>query len=115
MKKLSKITYFLLITLIASCSSDSTEDIIDQPKDPIGEITYTSHVKSIIDSKCVGCHANPPKNGAPSSFVNFTQVDGKSSGILKRMDGGTMPPSGRLPQETVDIIKEWIKQGKKEK
>jgi len=114
MKNLSKITYFLLITLIASCSSDSTEDIIEDPKEPVGEITYKSHIKSIVDSKCVGCHASPPKNGAPSSFINFTQVEGKSSGILKRMDEGTMPPSGRLPQESIDLVKEWINQGKKE-
>jgi uncharacterized membrane protein len=120
--------FLLLLTLALSgfsCTNDSENDLIEAVAPPNVEnpepetITYTNNVEAIIQSSCVGCHASPPVNGAPFALVNFDQVNQRSNGILNRMQlqsgaAGAMPPSGRLPQATINLIEAWIAQGKLE-
>ena len=104
-----------------SCSNDSVDDLAPDNIDTSGgsggaTITYNSNVKSIMQSSCVGCHSSPPVNGAPFALVNFNQVSQRASSILNVMNrqSGTsnaMPPSGRLPQSTIDVIEQWIENG----
>ena len=119
-----------LLTLsisINSCSNDSEDDFIPattqsgDPADPgdTAGVNYTDDVRPIIQSSCTGCHASPPVNGAPFALVNFAQVNQRATGILNRMSlqsgaAGAMPPSGRLPQATIDVIEQWIADGKQE-
>ncbi len=105
---------------IASCSNDSEDDLIEVPQeDTAGTITYTANVRPIINGSCSGCHSDPPTNGAPFALTNFTQVSARANSIFNAMSrsngaSGAMPPSGRLPQSTIDIIDQWIEQGKLE-
>lgn len=123
--KTSKLIILALLTLcIYNCSSDSESDLmeVDKPMDEIPDETalnYTDDIQPIMGSSCVGCHANPPVNGAPFSLVNFSQVSQRANGILSRMSrqngaAGAMPPSGRLPQATIDKVQQWIDDGKLE-
>ena len=106
------------IMLFIGCSSDSEEDLTTPPPDDDkvvdNDITYTTDIAPIINSNCVGCHGNPTQNGAPFSLTTFSQVDSRASGIFNRTNNGTMPPSGKLPQATINLISEWIDGGKKE-
>jgi len=112
----------LLILFNYGCSYDSESDLIEDSNDlidPNTELNYTDDIAPIIQSACVGCHANPPVNGAPFALVNFSQVDLRAGGILNRISRqsgspGAMPPSGRLPQATIDLIDKWITDGKLE-
>ncbi len=110
---------------IYSCSNDSEDDFVPattQSGDPDPDssgLNYTDDVRPIIQTSCVGCHASPPVNGAPFALVNFAQVNQRATGILNRMSlqngaAGAMPPSGRLPQSTIDVIEQWIADGKQE-
>ncbi|WP_400076548.1 hypothetical protein [Winogradskyella sp. R77965] len=120
--KASKLIILSLFTLsIYSCSYDSESDLIDadDPMDPNLIVNYTDNVEPIIQSACIGCHASPPVNGAPFSLVSFEQVNQRASAMLNRMSlqsgsPGAMPPSGRLPQSTIDVFEQWIDDGKLE-
>lgn len=127
MKK-SKLLLILLFSLfIWSCSNDSEDDLLaveqeqgngDDDADAT-EVTYANTVKAIIDNSCVSCHDNPPVNGAPFALVNFQQVSGRANAILNAMSrqngaAGAMPPAGRLPQNTINEIQEWINNGSPE-
>lgn len=123
--KTNKLIYLLLVSLFTlSCSNDSESDLVevDEPIDETPSdtpINYTDDIQPIIGSSCVGCHASTPVNGAPTSYVNFSQVSLKASTILSRMNrqngaAGAMPPSGRLPQATIDKVQQWIDNGKPE-
>lgn len=115
-------TYALMILTLIGCSYDSEDDLVDAgeyPGDPNVLITYVDDVAPIVQNACIGCHNDPPVNGAPFALVNFQQVDQRANSMLNRMSlqngaPGAMPPSGRLPQSTIDIIEQWIEDGKLE-
>lgn len=123
MKTKKLIIASLLMFFLFNCSNDSESDLInvpDETENP-GEtlVTYNNGISSIIQSACANCHGSTPTNGAPFSLINFTQVNQRASGILNRMSlqngsPGAMPPSGRLPQATIDLIEQWINDGKPE-
>ena len=94
------------------------EDPSNDDNDEDG-INYVTNVQPIMQASCVTCHANPPVNGAPFPLISFNQVSQRANGILNAMSrqsgaAGAMPPSGRLPQGTIDIIQQWIDAGKPE-
>lgn len=113
----------LLITLLgfaflASCTNDSTADLIDTT--PINEeITYQLNVKSIIDNNCVECHGTIPSNGAPMSLTTYENVKDAvlNNGLIERIilengQSGLMPLGGpRLPQNRIDEIIKWETDG----
>lgn len=113
MKPLTKISLLLFtLILLVSCSSDSEDDMGPNQ----GPVTYDGNVKAIIDNNCLACHIDPPVNGAPFALTNYTQVSSRAALILTAISkqagtAGAMPPSGRLPQSTIDLIDQWIQDG----
>lgn len=111
MKKILSFTLFSLI--LVSCSNDSTDDLTT-PLPTI--VTYNSNVKSIMDTSCAtsGCH-NATSNSANLILENYTQVKNAflNRNALSRMENTTasMPPSGNLPNTTIQILKDWRDQG----
>ncbi|MGI9551826.1 MAG: hypothetical protein ACR2MT_11540 [Aurantibacter sp.] len=119
MKNKVKFMLPLFTFIVLSCTNDSESDLIDE--EPMGLITYNANIKSLIDSSCLNCHSDPTRNGAPFSLTNFAQVsvpaeNGSLLGALNKQTGetGAMPPGGRLPQSTIDLIAQWIEDGKLE-
>lgn len=121
MKRRKLVMILLLAFGIWSCTNDSEADLIGIDEEQIddggdeesSDITYENGIKSIIDSSCIGCHDDPPRNGAPFSLVTYQQVSARANSILNAMSrqsgsAAAMPPSGRLPQTTIDKIQEWI-------
>jgi hypothetical protein len=116
----------LLTLCMYSCSNDSESDLIPVVNDPGGtdnpdetSINYTDDILPIMQSACISCHSSPPTNGAPFSLVNFSQVSQRANSILNSMNKqngtpGAMPPSGRLPQATLNLVEQWINDGKLE-
>ncbi|WP_119790639.1 hypothetical protein [Flavobacterium anhuiense] len=107
---------------LAGCSNDDSSTPMNSTA-PVGSVTYNKDVKSIIDNNCIVCHAAVPTNGAPISLVTYAQV---KEAVLKRsliirisLENGNsvlMPKGGpRMPQETIDIVKQWEKDGLFEK
>ena len=125
MRNLKFLAISCFLVLLHSCASDSEDDLIAveeneeevDTESPNGSgITYANTIKGIMDSSCVSCHSSPPRNGAPFALVSFAQVSGRANGILNAMaresgSPGAMPPAGRLPQNTINQIQEWIDNG----
>ena len=119
--KMKKISCFLVITsfiLFTSCENSSESDLIEQT--PLTEnITYTEHIKPIIDANCVACHSNPAVGGASVPMTNFEEVKlvFENTDALDRMnrqpgESGFMPKYGsRLPQVSIDLVEEWMNEG----
>lgn len=98
------------------CSSNSPDDLIE-PLPNIELVSYNANIKSIIDTNCIFCHNNPPVNGANTSMVTYNDVQGIATLILDRVslqagETGAMPLGGpRLPQQSIDLIQQWIDDG----
>lgn len=99
--------------IFINCTSVSSDDLTVPTPD---NITYTKNVKSIIDQSCAtsGCH-NATSNAANLILENYTQVRDAfvNRNALGRMESTTnpMPPSGNLPSNSIQIIKDWKAQG----
>jgi len=107
----------LLALIFIGCTSDSESDLTEM-EEPDGPISYNGNIRAIINGNCLGCHSDPPRNGAPFPLADFQQVrvraeNGSLSTALNRQTGdpGAMPPSGRLPQATIDLVDQWIDEG----
>ncbi|WP_203257034.1 hypothetical protein [Hyunsoonleella ulvae] len=120
MKSISLSFLSLSLLLLIGCSNDSQNDLIED-QNPTESVTYTNTIQSIINNNCVGCHSDPPQNGAPFPLANFDQVFSRANNgqLLRAMSRQTgepraMPPSGRLPQATIDLVEQWIEDGLEE-
>lgn len=119
MRKKLCVFLFPLLGLLG-CSTDSESDLVglgNDGGDP-GPITYTADIKAIVGSNCLGCHMDPPINGAPFPLTTYERVKSVAeSGLLltaiSRQTGEVraMPPTGRLPQATIDKVEQWIADG----
>ena len=107
------LTLSILTALITSCTNDSTDDVTVAPP---AVINYTNNIKSIMDTSCAtsGCH-NATTNASGLTLENYTQVKNAfiNRNALGRMESTTasMPPSGNLPNTTIQVIKNWRDQG----
>lgn len=131
--KLLILMVFALCTF--ACANDSEDDFvisedIENPDDvenpddngeegeeeEVATVTYVDDIEPIMSAACVACHSSPPINGAPFPLINFSQVRQIANGVFNRMNlpngsPGVMPPSGRLPQATIDLVEQWIDAG----
>lgn len=111
----------LALFLFGSCTEASEDDLSgggggQQLPDPV---TYQAHVKPIIDNNCLGCHSDPPVNGAPNSLTEYADVwDAVANeGLIGRISlnpgqNGFMPLGGsKLSQFEIDTIIEWENDG----
>lgn len=108
----------LSVLFLAGCSKSSSSDEIPDPADdnPMPRnATYEADVKGIIQSNCLSCHGTPPTNDAPMSLSSYAEVKNavENRGLLARITSTSnpMPPAGRLPASTRQIISDWIDLG----
>ena len=126
MKNVLKFLLPLVSLLVFSCTNDSESDLLDPIPESVEEIgdnesiddaiTFSADIQPIIARNCLGCHSSPPRNGAPFSLVSFQQVSSRSAAVLRTVSLQTgqpnaMPPSGRIPQASIDLIDQWIEDG----
>jgi len=109
MKNLA-LTFIIVSCLAISCSYNKQELIVE-PVFP-AVITYTSHIKSMVDNNCVSCHGN--LGGV--TLQTYAQVKAKADAgrILARAingSGGPMPQSGLMSQTNLDTLQMWLDQG----
>ena len=109
---MKKIIYISgLVLLVASCESNTYEEISDNT--PITNVVkYESDVKAIIENNCISCHS--ATNSIP--FTNYNQVAAKIDNIINRIqrpsgDPLKMPQGGSLSQNQIDIFIKWKADG----
>lgn len=105
------ITCFIVI---ASCTKDigPNPDLAPKQTNTSDTITFSKHIKPIIDNNCIGCH-NTGGQFPDLSTYNLlkTQVDG---GRIKArvIDGPSfMPQGGSLTNEQLNLITSWLNAG----
>jgi len=104
--------------LLASCSNDSTSDLIDATPLP-EKVSYAENVKAIIDNNCTSCHGATPISGTDLSLSNYVEVRNAvlNKGLINRIsltegNSSLMPQGGpRLPEATINVIKKWQEDG----
>lgn len=118
MKKTPFIFYFVFL-LIIGCEYASEDDLINSEIEQPVLINYNDNIKPIIDNNCVFCHNSPPVNGASTSLITYENVvDGiANNNLINRIsaqtgESGAMPLGGpRLPQNLIDLVKQWQEDG----
>lgn len=91
-------------------------------KPAVKSVPY-AEVQAIFNQSCVGCHgASGAKAGVKLDSYDsvmgsrvVTPGDGENSRIIRNMSGRgrVMPPAGKLPQDKIDTVKNWIAAGAK--
>ena len=105
-----------LALILCNCDSNSYESI-EGPDVTVDKITYTANVKSIIDGNCIVCHSS----GGMASFRPFNTYAQIKEAVqttnlldrIQRQNGetGQMPKTGRMPQQKIDVILQWNRDG----
>ena len=117
----------LALLLLASCSSSDTSEGVmeprnnsqnpgdDSPTPNTGSVTYTDDIRLVMQSNCTSCHSNPPTQNAPMPLTTLSEVMSaiNSRGLLSRINSTSnpMPPTGRLPAATRQLIADWADLG----
>ena len=89
-------------------------------------ITYTNHIKTIFDGRCISCHSTTlsgaDRMGASASYDydTFAAASASVGGedvaqrANTRVQEGTMPSSQPLPSGEKNCLQLWIDQGTQE-
>lgn len=111
------ITSCLSLIMFISCTNASEDDLIDAQPIPT-LVTYNAHIKKIIDTNCIGCHKNPPINGATIPLLTYQNVKSavQNNNLISKINGdgpGSQMPLGgqKLPQHSIDLITKWEADG----
>ncbi len=105
MKKKFVITATALFLL--SCESRTYEDISVAVPNP----TYNANIKPIIANNCLECHQS--KQTPHLNTYQEVRNQAETGALLCKIQGlcGIMPPTGKMPQVNVNMIKLWAEQG----
>ena len=90
------------------------------------KVNFDDNVKSVLRQRCASCHGPDSKKG-DLDVTNFTSLmQGGSSGsviepgdpdgsylynLVTHEDEPVMPPSGKIPDAELEIIRKWIEMG----
>ena len=93
-----------------------------QPEPPPG-VSFQEDILPILQASCAvpGCHAapNPPKGLNLETYAGFEKGgvfnpgDSENSVVIRRIDGGGMPPGAPLGNDQIQLFKDWIDEGAK--
>lgn len=107
-------TAIILGIAMVSCEI-STYDEVSDTEVPTEKITYTKHVKGIMEAKCTSCHST---GGSASSrpLNTYAQVNGSINQIIDRIqrpagDPLRMPQGGTMSAADISIIVKWKEDG----
>jgi len=85
------------------------------------EVSFNSDIFPVIQEFALPAHGQQQKGGV--SLASYEEImmyvvpgDPAASELYKRLTGDgvpVMPPSGKLPDETIQLFYEWIAQGAK--
>lgn len=110
----------LIALFITSCTKDEGKlPVAVTAVSACDTITYTKHIKPVIDNYCISCHGTPPNPGAPL-LTNYTEVKANAAKIkATTLDANPTPelmPQGGPPLSQADknLISCWLNNGMKE-
>jgi len=77
-------------------------------------VSFDTQIKPIINTKCAlsGCHNGD--NGANRNWTVFSNVKANAANIKTLTGNRTMPQTGSLTQDQIDLIACWVDDGAKD-
>jgi uncharacterized membrane protein len=116
--------------LVAGCGSKPKAPAATEPKaqtEPAAEVSFAEVVHPIFSQNCLPCHSGTPDAKSPYALADYNGVMGAGSDsvpnvlagdvagslLCVKVVTGKMPPTGRLPQDQIELVKKWIAQGAK--
>lgn len=115
MKKVIIPIVSIIGVLVASCDSKTYEDI-----STVTNPTYTKNIAPLMSSKCTNCHSLNSSSDQQPYLTTYAEVrqQVENGDVLCIIDNpqdcfysDIMPPEGRMPQATIDMMNLWKEQG----
>ena len=108
---MKNILFALLVVGISittySCTKDEVTEGGGVSSDCATQNNYTQEVDNIIQTKCAVCHSD---GGTPPRLNTCAEVVEKWERVKARaVTDKTMPPSGALPSNEIQVLDDWIK------
>ncbi len=87
---------------------ETTREVVEEESEtPSKKINFKQIKTQILESKCLGCHRSMSDEKKLANFIEAGQPE--ISSLYIAVDSGRMPPfGGRLSQNDVDLIKQYI-------
>jgi hypothetical protein len=118
MKKVIFIIFIMVIMNLAitSCESNTYAEVAY-----VANPTYNDNIEPLFRSQCISCHKNDEQSPNLTTYDEVkasVEINPGEGGVLCYIDDPSqcfsshiMPPTGRMPQTTIDMIKRWKEQG----
>ena len=74
-------------------------------------ISYAQEIAPLMNSSCVSCHNSSVRNGG-IDLSSYSKVSQNATSSLSAIQNGSMPPSGKLSDASIQKLSCWISQGK---
>ncbi len=108
--------FFSVVLFTVGCDKKVAKQpvIVATPIAKCDTVQFNKNIKPIVDLNCAipGCHVSGFSSG---DFTSYTGLNVKVAGgqFKNRVFSGSapMPPSGKLPQNQLDIIQCWLDNG----
>ncbi len=83
-------------------------------------VSFSGQVQPIFAASCIACHS--PKGSVPKyDLTTYSSVaklvvagEAEKSKLYTILKQGKMPPSGKLSEDKLELIRNWINQGAKD-
>ena len=86
------------------------------------QVDYETQIQTIFNNNCTSCHQYGSQNGlnlttyagvmnGGTSGAAIVAGDHANSLLWVRVDNGSMPPSGNLSSDQINLIAQWIDEG----
>ena len=96
------LSFFLLF----SCTKDKSTEPMACEANP----SFDAEIKAIFLNNCTACHnTNSPTVGVILEDYNSIHLNINHS--MEEISNGTMPPSGKLSDSTINILNCWVENG----
>ncbi|MES2372829.1 MAG: cytochrome c [Bacteroidota bacterium] len=110
----------MVFTYCKSTKNATASAATTETKPVVKKVSYQDNVMAIIQTNCTPCHF-PDKGGNKKPLNSYTAVSANSDEILRRIqlmptERGFMPNrKAKLPDSTINVIKQWKADGLTEK
>lgn len=104
---------WIILLLLSGCGGDDTLYTLVEP-------TFSSIRSQILTRSCQSCHSaeTAASLGEGNVLVTYSDVlnyvtsgNPNISLFYTQLNSGSMPKTGKLPQQNIDAVKTWIENG----
>lgn len=105
-----KVLACLLVVVILTIQQACVYNDLPEPSCMPGEVSYVADIKPIIETKCLlsGCHGSDP--GLPNWGL-LSELQASAPEVKRRTRDRSMPATGTLTQQQIDLITCWVDDG----